>query len=63
MAKKSNKKPKNPDLLDIAQAAKLLYVHPGTLRRWESAGLLFAYRVGVRGDRRFRREDIEAFLE
>ncbi len=37
--------------------ARLLGLHPNTVRRWSNQGLLKAYRIGPRGDRRFRRED------
>jgi hypothetical protein len=33
------------------------------VRRWRSEGILKSYRIGPRGDRRFRREDIESFLK
>jgi excisionase family DNA binding protein len=51
-----------PSLLTVKEAARLLHVHPNTVRRWHDIGLLSAYRVGPRGDRRFRLEDIERFL-
>jgi len=38
-------------LLTISQAAKLLNVHPDTLRRWERQGVLSTVRVGSRKDR------------
>jgi len=45
-------------LLKISEAAKLLNVHPNTLRKWDKKGILKAIRFGVRGDRRYRKEDI-----
>jgi hypothetical protein len=33
-----------------------------TVRRWSNQGVLKAYRIGSRGDRRFRQEDIDCFL-
>jgi predicted site-specific integrase-resolvase len=33
-----------------------------TVRRWSNQGVLKAYRIGSRGDRRFRQEDIDYFL-
>ena len=50
-------------LLGVREAAELLGVHANTLRRWSSRGLLKSYRVGPRGDRRFRQEDLDAFLD
>lgn len=47
----------------MGQAARSLNVHPNTVRRWSRQGLLNAYRVGPRGDRRFRRSDVERLLE
>jgi len=52
-----------PDfLLTPAQAAELLNVHVNTLRRWSNNGILEAYRIGPRGDRRLRRQDIDNLL-
>jgi excisionase family DNA binding protein len=50
-------------LLSATAAARLLGVHPNTIRRWSDDGLIHAYRVGTRLDRRFRRTDLEKFLE
>lgn len=49
-------------LLSVAQAAALLGVHPNTIRSWTDAGRLSAYRINARGDRRFRRDDVERIL-
>jgi excisionase family DNA binding protein len=51
------------DLLDIAQAAAFLNVSETSLRRWTNSGQLRCLRVGRRRERRFRREDLIAFLE
>ncbi|MBP8961083.1 helix-turn-helix domain-containing protein [Patescibacteria group bacterium] len=48
----------NSKLLKISEAAKLLNVHPNTLRKWDKKGILEAVRFGERGDRRYRKEDI-----
>ena len=53
-----------PDaLLTAAQAAQLLNVHTNTIRRWSNKGILAGYFLGPRGDRRFRRQDIEKLLQ
>ena len=49
-------------MLTVSDVARLLSVHINTVRRWSNQGILRAYRVGSRGDRRFRREDITSFL-
>jgi excisionase family DNA binding protein len=49
-------------MLTIQEVAELLHVHSNTLRRWTDQGTVKAYRVGPRGDRRFRAEDIDMFL-
>ena len=54
------------ELLTLEEAGKMLKVHPGTLRRWDTEGLLKAVRIGSRrgiGDRRYRKEDIENYLK
>src|SRR6266550_1917282 len=51
------------ELLDIAQAAAFLNVSETSLRRWTNSGQLPCLRVGRRRERRFRREDLLAFLE
>jgi len=50
-------------LLKISEAAKLLNVHPNTLRKWDNKGILKAVRFGERGDRRYRQEDILKFIK
>ena len=49
-------------MLTVNDVARLLNVHINTVRRWSNQGILKAYRVGSRGDRRFRQEDIASFL-
>ncbi len=50
-------------MLTTGDAAQLLGLHPSTVRRWNKSGILKSYRIGSRGDRRFRREEIDAFLK
>ena len=57
----ANQKEINP-MLTVSDVARLLSVHINTVRRWSNQGILKAYRVGSRGDRRFRQEDIASFL-
>jgi len=45
------------------EVASLLGVHMNTVRRWSDKGVLKSFRVGLRHERRFRREDVDAFLE
>lgn len=46
-------------LLKIKEAAEILGVNPETLRRWDRSGRLKAVIVSTRGDRRFKKEDID----
>ena len=50
------------ELLTVGQVAVQLNVHPNTIRRWAQKGLLMAYRLGTRRDRRFQRSDVESLL-
>jgi len=50
------------DMLTVREVAQLLHVHPNTLRRWSNEGRIRAYRISLRGDRRFKREEIAHFL-
>ena len=49
-------------LLTVSEAASVLHVHPNTVRTWTNQGMLKAYRMGRRGDRRFRMEDVLGLL-
>ena len=49
-------------LLTVKEVARLLHIHSNTVRRWSDRGIIRAYRITPRGDRRFRREDIARFL-
>ena len=50
------------NMLTVKEVARLLHIHPNTLRRWSNSGRIRAYRITPRGDRRFRREEITRFL-
>ena len=48
--------------LSVTKAARLLGVHPNTIRAWSDAGRLRYYRINPRGDRRYRLSDLQRFL-
>lgn len=50
------------ELLTIGEVAKLLKVHPNTLRNWEKQGILKPARIGTKKLRRYKREDIQKLL-
>lgn len=55
--------PITPDSsLPITKAARLIGVHPNTLRAWADEGRVRCLRVNARGDRRFLVEDLQAFV-
>jgi len=49
-------------MLTVREVAKLLHVHVNTVRRWSDQGILKAYRITSRGDRRYRQDDLGRFL-
>jgi excisionase family DNA binding protein len=49
-------------MLMPGEVARMLGVHVNTVRRWASRGVLRAYYIGPRGDRRFKQRDVEGFL-
>lgn len=49
-------------MLTVRDVSSLLRVHVNTVRRWNNRGLLKAYRIGPRGDRRFGLHDVARFL-
>lgn len=49
-------------LLTGRQVASLLHVHINTVRRWGNNGTLKCYRIGTRGDHRFTKAGVKAFL-
>ena len=48
--------------LTLDEVAKMLNVHPDTIRQWRKIGVIKAYRVGPRGKQRFSRDEIATFL-
>jgi len=57
------KSKKLSQLLTLKQTCELLQCHPNTLRQWDEKGILVAVRIGVRRDRRYRKEDVQKFME
>ena len=51
------------DWLTTEEAAEYLQVHVETMRRWARTRVISAAKLGNRGGFRFRREDLDAFLE
>ena len=49
--------------LTTRQAARVLNVHENTVRRWADGGIIKTYRLGSRGDRRYRIRDIKQLLQ
>jgi excisionase family DNA binding protein len=50
-------------MLSVKEVTELIHIHPNTLRRWSEQGLIVAYRINTRGDRRYKKRDIEDFLK
>jgi len=48
--------------LSVTKAARLLGVHPNTIRAWSDQGRLRYHRINERGDRRYRVADLQRFL-
>ncbi|MEO6350574.1 MAG: GAF domain-containing protein [Candidatus Limnocylindrales bacterium] len=55
--------PLGDTLLTVGGAADLLGVHANTVRSWTDQGLITCLRINKRGDRRYRHEEIERFLD
>jgi excisionase family DNA binding protein len=50
-------------LMTATEVAAFLRVHLGSVRRWSRTGKLKGYRLGGRGDWRYDRRDVLAFLQ
>jgi len=50
------------ELLTLREACDILKVHPNTLRQWDKKGVLKAVRIGIKKSLRYRKEDIEKFI-
>jgi excisionase family DNA binding protein len=49
-------------MLTVTDVSGVLNISVNTVRRWTNRGILMTYRIGPRGDRRFRQSDIVKFL-
>ena len=49
-------------IMTCAEVADFLRVHLSSVRRWSRNGKLKAYKVGSRGDWRYRHSDVLGFL-
>jgi excisionase family DNA binding protein len=49
-------------IMTSGEVARFLKVHLGSVRRWTRSGELKGYRLGKRGDWRYLRKDVIAFL-
>ena len=49
-------------MLTTSEVARKLNLHVNTIRRWSNMGVLKTYRIGPRGDRRFKIQDVDELL-
>jgi len=49
-------------MMTTSGVARMLHLHVNTVRRWSNRGILQPYRIGPRGDRRFKRDDVMGLL-
>ena len=49
-------------IMTCDEVAEFLRVHVSSVRRWSRSGKLRAFKVGGRGDWRYRQQDVLAFL-
>jgi len=59
--KKDDKEQKFSTLLSTGEVAAIFKVHPNPIRRWSEEGKLGVEKIGPRGDRKFRREDVAVY--
>ena len=51
-----------PEYLTLQEVSQMLKVHPNTLRAWDNNGTLKAVRIGAKKIRRYRKTDIDSFV-
>lgn len=51
------------EILTLTEVSEMLHVHPNTLRNWDANGTLKPLRMGEKKIRRYRRSDVETFLQ
>ena len=61
--KKQEKDDELPELLTLEEASAYLKCHPNTLRSWDRKGILPAIRIGVRKARRYKKDELEKFVQ
>ena len=54
--------PEEMEILTVREVADMLNLHTNTVRKWSNQGVLKAFRIGPRNDRRFSRKDIINFV-
>jgi excisionase family DNA binding protein len=50
-------------MLTTTEVGKFLHLCPSTVRNWADSGILPCYVLGKRGDRRFKKAELELYLE
>jgi len=58
-----NKSVRIPELITLQEAASVLKVHPNTLRAWDKKGILVAVRIGEKGIRKYKKEDLVKLID
>ena len=56
------KKLQDEAIMTCIEVAEFLRLHLSSVRRWSRSGELKAYKVGSRGDWRYRAQDVRDFL-
>ena len=49
-------------MLTVGEVAQMLHMHENTVRQWSNREIIKPYKINMRGDRRFKREEVEAVL-
>jgi len=49
-------------MLTVGEVARMLHIHENTVRRWSNRGVMKSYRISERGDRRFKKAEVEDLL-